>query len=70
MQFGRKPVYLVALLVIMVSHLVSASLIVGFDLEGRAPHAMAEVSVSQKVAGYAVLISLSVFFGCVTVSVG
>ena len=48
-----------------ISHIISASLIRGFHLEEETLE-----SVSQKVAGYVVLVSMSLFVGGFTISCG
>lgn len=67
MQLGRKPIFLLGLTVMFISLMVSASLIVAFDLESGTTYGF---GVSQKVAGYFVLISVALFVGAATLSVG
>ena len=62
MQFGRKPLILIGLAVACASHIVSASLILGFDLENSS---VAVTTVAQIVSGYFVLVMVCVFFGFV-----
>lgn len=50
-----------------VSHIASASLIVAFDLEKDTAN---DSTVSQKVAGYFVLVSVCLFVASATLSVG
>ncbi len=51
----------------LVSHILSTSLIFAFDLDGSASGGP---SLSQKVAGYIVMISMSLFVGGFSVSCG
>ena len=67
-QFGRKPLFMMSLLVMCVSMLASASIIFGFGLEDADP---AEgISVAQTVAGYSVSLFVTLFQASAVVSVG
>ena len=50
-----------------VTNTISASLILAFDLENLSP---GEITVSQSVAGYFVLVIVCIFFGFAVFSVG
>ena len=67
MQLGRKPILLIGTAVSLASHLLSASLLVTFDLEGTKTE---DISASQMVAGYFVLVSLCVYMGFGVPSIG
>ena len=66
MQFGRKPLFLVSLLVMCGSYILSASLIAGFDLE----ESEEGFSSTQKAAGYVIVAAFGVASSSAAVSVG
>ena len=65
LQLGRKPILLLGASLMLFSHLVSASLILCYDLEGEEP-----AGVSQHVAGYFVLVSVCVLVFGAVMSIG
>lgn len=67
LQLGRKPILLIGTVLMFVSHIVSASLIHAYNLEGTA---LEDFSVSKRVAGYIVVVSVIVFQAGGTISVG
>ena len=66
-QLGRKPLFLIGLSIMCVAHVASAIVILAFKLESIED---GDVSVSQTVAGYFVLVLQCLFLGCATLSVG
>lgn len=66
-QLGRKPVLLIGACLVLVSHFMSATLILGYDLEGQAVDGF---SVSQNVAGYFVLVAVCVFICGASIAIG
>ena len=68
MQLGRKPLYLMGLVMITATHVASAVIILAFELEDAANRG--NLSMSQTVAGYFVLVLQCLFLGSATFSVG
>ena len=68
LQLGRKPLYLMGLVMITATHVASAVIILAFELEDAANKG--NLSMSQTVAGYVVLVLQCLFLGSATLSVG
>ena len=69
LQLGRKPVLLIGIVLMCFSHFLSATLILTYDLDNDATIEEG-LNVSQKVAGYFVLLSVCIFLGSASISVG
>ena len=67
-QLGRKPILLIGSGLMFLSHTLSATLIVGYDLEDGG--GLDGFSTSQTVAGYFVFFSVCLFIASASVSVG
>lgn len=65
-QLGRKPLFLLGMTVMFVTDIASAVVMLAFDLENSA----GGLSVSQKVAGYFVLILVCIFLAGANISIG
>ena len=66
-QLGRKPILLMGTIAVFLAHIMSASLILSFDLDNED---LMELSVSQRVASYFVLVTVCMFFGSAALSYG